>query len=186
MRFELGVSKVQALWCTKEHQDFITLCLYKKSCSTIQLLLVLWSCYFTAENILLSTMSYLKETLAHWAFQEELGLGFCQFTLWKVQAFSFLFFTTLKSLEISYTFLLVCQHLRQDFFTVTSSQPVGSHSLCFKPTSPKLTVRFWLVIVHSEFAIHHCVDWVPMSVNSWDNVPFFTKPTVNIWSVSSI
>lgn len=48
MRFELQVSKVEALWSTKEHQVFITPCLYKElfnhsvAACIVQLLLSCW------------------------------------------------------------------------------------------------------------------------------------------------
>lgn len=42
------------------------------------------------------------------------------------------------------------------------------------------------VIVHSQWAIHHRKDWIPMTLAPQDNVSFFTKLMVNIWSASSI
>lgn len=56
---------------------------------------------------------------------------------------------------------------------------------------PVLVPPLWMhseawVIVHSQWAIHHCVDWIPMTLAPRDNVSFFTKLMVNIWSASSI
>lgn len=198
MGLKLGARKVLPLSSTKEHQFcgfFVVLfCFFKheawiKSSSTIQRLLALCSCSLTAENSRCRQCSTwrkhctrsLLRSCRSWAFASVLrkaGGLFSWSNLDKCIADCCCCFLLFAYQRLFHSYcndvFPTCWHWGTFFFS------------CFGPASMKCTVRLWLVIVHSWWAMHHCVDWVPMTEAPWDNVSFFTKLMVNIWSASSI